>query len=499
MNLARLPRSFAVLCLLAACNSADPAVAPEIAEPNEPAIRNFTSFAESLRCMDHLFKSYGKPRVLVTSTGFPDQTNEVRISADDMLVGAVNAMNQRSGAYVFVDQAFSNDLGQNIYLSQKTNLKPGVYIRGSISQFDEDLIEEEGRAPLVFSVFGDVVNLVEDASINASRTISIVTVDMHLVKLPEKTVIPGASVTNSIILTEDGYGAGLSGFIAGGSFELNLQIDEIESRGQAVRNLIELGSIELLGRHAKVPYWKCLSVEETDPGFERWDRKQFRYLPHPAKVSAVRKMMVSLGRLRADHPGGLDAELRWEISRFQAEQNLIATGLVDYDLYARLTFLTDGRRPVPLNPRQVVLELLSAPPRQKGYDAGDHFVAAATVDRAAYLTCVYQPEPGTAHVVFPQGAGLSHRIDADSRVRVPAANAGFDIVLDKPGRSEAIRCFAEAKAGPGSVAAALRGRAVTENVAAILKNVPEASVAERTAAQVRAKVAIDPPAEDDES
>ena len=55
-------------------------------------------------------------------------------------------------------------------------------------------------------------------------------------------------------------------------FNLTIKMSRVESVGQAVRNLIELGTLELLGRHSGLPYWECLS---TRPSNERATNGEF--------------------------------------------------------------------------------------------------------------------------------------------------------------------------------------------------------------------------------
>ncbi len=118
--------------------------------------------------------------------------------------------------------------------------------------------------------------------------------------------------------------------------DLPISIDRVESEGQAVRNLIELGIIELLGKHAGVPYWTCLEVSQTNAKSTQSREVAHAWTPQKSEIRKAQTMLIDLGYLSGPVDGKLDARTRRAISSFQAKEDLLVNGIVDFDLMERL-------------------------------------------------------------------------------------------------------------------------------------------------------------------
>ncbi len=322
---------------LSGCAGVHPSLAPDVTQPiNRPA-RNFTSFSGALRCMDGLLAAANRPRVLISSSDIPDRTLAVRVGADDMLINAVSRMTRNSRAYVFLDQAIVKDGGalDIRVVRPRSPARPDYYIRGSISQLDRDAVNDSANSGLE----NDDAPLagLTGVSFGRSRKLSVVSVDLHLVAYPSRQVVPGLSVANSMVVVATGRDASASGLISMTGLDLSLKINRVESNGQAVRNLIELGVIELLGRHAGVPYWTCLSRPDADPHRNSRVERDFVRSADARQIAEVQSALARLGVLSSAYrPGIPDAATRAAIAGFQAHEGLIASGNVDFDLIQRV-------------------------------------------------------------------------------------------------------------------------------------------------------------------
>lgn len=319
----------AVILLTSACVGPHATLAPSIAQPNTRPARNFTSFSFSLQCMDRLLAQSTKPPLLISSSGFPDETDDIDVGADDMLINAINQMNRSNQRYVFLDQARISGFGQLeiVTTRKKDEIKPQLYVRGSISQIDDD--PSDNALTVGYDRRSD--KGVTESYIRGSRSLSVVTVDMHLVSFPSRRVIPGASVANSMVVTQRRFEAGAFGIIQTGTLGSPLRIERVESRSQAVRNLIEVGAIELLGRHAGVPYWTCLDSVTTNAQQNERKERAVRQETEVGRVVEAQEILSSLGELPAYERGHLDQATRRALSRFQTRNNLLPNGIVDFD------------------------------------------------------------------------------------------------------------------------------------------------------------------------
>ncbi|MGI9511172.1 MAG: DUF4384 domain-containing protein, partial [Geminicoccaceae bacterium] len=229
------------LLMLAGCTtSSEKAI--EIAKPKTLPATNLTNFSESLRCMDNLLESFGRRDIVITSAGIPDATANVSAGTKDMLISAVSRMSVKSGAFSFVDfdatQADVHDL-QSLVGFTDDFVVPNYYIRGAITQLDEGVLDEAQAAAIG----------VPDFQVGASRdqTVSVVSLDLNVGNLINRQIIPGASAHNSIAVARKGYAGDLAASISKLGLNFDIVLNKGEGMHQAVRTLVELSAIEVLG------------------------------------------------------------------------------------------------------------------------------------------------------------------------------------------------------------------------------------------------------------
>lgn len=456
--------------LINGCATVSPNFAQRKAQPTVPPARNFTSFSASLRCMDDLLASANSGRTLISSTGIPDLTNKISISGDDMLVNAINQMNRKSKAYVFVDQSLEKEAGQiSIYTPQKKSATPTLYIRGSISQIDSDV---SSTTASIDAEDEKKTRDISDADTSISRELNIVSVDMHLVSFPERIVVAGASVANSMVVTNRSFGLGATGVIDMTGLDAFLQISRVESIGQAVRNLVELGAIELVGRHANVPYWECLNIPTVNQ--RQTNRKEilFSSADKPFRIPEVQEMLAKLRYYSGKKTGILDQRTRDAISHFQAGTGLIATGDLNYDTYQHLQEKTKGyapKRSIEV-PKEIVTDvkesttlkaspristnLFKMKPRESGgglaiaqnstrYAVSDTMQINVSAPTSGYLSCYHQTGSGPIVQIFPITPNITFAVSRGQNITIPDSGDGFDIQVEARGIPEKIMCILE--------------------------------------------------------
>jgi peptidoglycan hydrolase-like protein with peptidoglycan-binding domain len=490
---------YVLICgfVLVGCTPLTPNLAQRGAQPKIPAARNFTSFSASLRCMDDLLLAAKRPRTLISSTGIPDRTNKLSVGADDMLLNAINQMNRKSGAYIFVDQSLERDSGQiAIFTPSGTAISPKLYVRGAISQIDSNVASSKLTLGLDDeSVRTANSSIARTGEKSIDRGMTIVTVDMHLVSFPDKTVVPGSSVANSMVVTTRGFSLGATGLINVTALDASLTINRVESLGQAVRNLVELGAIELVGRHANVAYWECLNIPAVKQ--RRSNRKEivFSSADKPQRIPEVQKMLQTLGYFSGEITGVVDQRTRDAISHFQANHSLIATGDLNYDTYQHLLEKTKGFAPrrrtaMPaadddlaneqrvdemlsetsdriaeisetLKKKPIFSQLFSKQKHQKttleirsarpNYNVGDSWQTSLIAPRGGFLTCFHQSNNDLITQIFPIQPDATFEVGKGQQILIPDPRDGFDIKFDRIGVPEKIICILEVDQVPASI------------------------------------------------
>ncbi|MFL5280121.1 MAG: DUF4384 domain-containing protein [Rhodopila sp.] len=441
----------ALLTLLSAC-ATRPQMAYDVSNPRTAPVRNIGNFNEALRCMDDLFISQGKQDIYITTAGIPDATGLIAAGTKEMFITAVSRMSARSNAFHFVDydptQLDVQVLSEMVGL-RKEFVAPNYYVRGAITQLDSNVLQSSAAAGV--SVPG------LDAAINGNQVVSVVSIDLNVAKLVTRQIMPGISASNSIAVVQSGKGADIGGFIGKAGLNLSVSLDKSEGFHQAVRNLIELSTIEVLGKLTRVPYWQCLSIDSTNPSFRNEARGWYDVMMGGERDRFVTTALARAGYLQSDGSG---TQLSDAISRYQADNDLVPNGRIDFELYYRL-LASDGRQPVTKAVAKTpIADTATAPPSaaplapppglvvssprgpKPTYRIGDTMVVSVQPTRDACVYCYYQDASGTVARIFPNRFQPDPFLRGGTRIEVPpAGQQSFALRFDKPGGSEAIACL----------------------------------------------------------
>jgi hypothetical protein len=442
--------TMALLALLAACETRSDR-AYDVAQPRTAAVRNIGNFNEALRCMDDMFIAQGKQDIYITTAGIPDATGLIATGTKEMFITAVSRMSAKSNAFHFVDydptQLDVQVLSEMVGLRQEF-VAPNYYVRGAITQLDSNVLQSSAAAGV--SIPG------LDAAFSANKVVSVVSIDLNMGKLVTRQIMPGISSSNSIAVVQSGKGADVGGLIGKAGLSLSVSLDKSEGFHQAVRNLIELSTIEILGKLTRVPYWQCLSIEATNPNFRSEARTWFDLMGEGERNRFVSAALARTGYLQGQSAAGGPA-LSDAVARYQAENDLVPNGRIDFDLYYRL-LAADTRRPsvrtvaaaVPMAepavaaPATAPLGLVVGSQRgpRPTYRIGETMVIAVQPTRDAYVYCYYQDAAGTVARIFPNRFQPDPFLQAGHQIEIPpAGQKSFAIRFDAPGGAEAVACL----------------------------------------------------------
>src|SRR3954471_5242500 len=281
----------ALLSMLAACQPR-PETAYDEQQPRTGAVHNIGNFNEALRCMDDMFLSQGKRDIYITTAGIPDATGLIAAGTKEMFITAVSRMSAKSDAFRFVDydptQTDVQVLSELVGLHDDF-VAPNYYVRGAITQLDSNVIQSSASAGVSIPFM--------DLAINGNQVVSVVSIDLNVGKLITRQILPGISASNSIAVVQSGKGADIGGFIGKAGLNLSVSLDKSEGFHQAVRNLIELSTIEVLGKLTRVPYWQCLSIDSTNPSFRNEARGWFDLMPNSERQQFVTASLTQAGYL----------------------------------------------------------------------------------------------------------------------------------------------------------------------------------------------------------
>lgn len=437
----------AMTSLLGGCITPNPETANIAAAPKTPASKTFTSFTPALRCMDDLMIAYGKQDITITTAGVKDSTQKAAVGTKEMLINAINQMSRKSKAFSYIDYdqenlSFFNDAQR---ASGQVGFKvPSYYIRGAITQIDDNALESQAGASLA-TPFADL-------GISRDQIVSLVSVDMNVGETVTRQIISDAGSSNTMAVVRAGKSGEAGGKIGKIGLNISISLNQAEGLGSAVRALVELGTIETMGQFTRTPYWKCLQIEKTNPAMRTQARDWYDVMKPAEQITFIQRKLAGAGAYAGPIDGLPSQGLTDSIASYQARNQLIADGRINFDLYYSL--LDDENPAAAGGPQQAALTMPKAqlaPLSVKvtsdrgdhpSYGVGEVLQASAELNRDAFLYCFYQDADGAIARLFPNRYQGADPLVRSRRVVLSADKQPVKIRFDSRGVKERVTCYA---------------------------------------------------------
>ena len=450
-------------------------------------VRSVSSFSPSLMCMDRLFREAQLPTTLIASKQIPDYSTRVAVATKDMIITALSQMSRLSNAFRYVDYEVDiarQDTVQNLTTILLNNnqiqlQRPALYISGAISFVDQNVLNNRLDLGTSSSRL--------DTGLSRSRNATIVGLELHLGDFRSRTLIPGLDSANEVIIGNGGQGLDLAGRIGSYGVQFNVGRDYTQGTGAAVRTLVELATIELVGKWARVPYWQCLTLEQTNPNFQRQMRDWYDEGSPLVYNKLVQRSLMSQGYL-VDKGAPMDEnnpEFVTGLGKFQADSGIVISGTVDFETYERAlrdfvaldaqgqmvrvgwsptnpsftglqttlplraAQLSVASRPVATYgsapaPRTIDLQIENILVGRTAFEVGEQIFVSASLSRASHMYCFLNEAGGTVMRLLPNSTNPKSLMSANHAIRIPdwmSPMPGFIMDPTSAG-TERVGCFA---------------------------------------------------------
>lgn len=470
-----------LLAVLAGCGLPPPERTYVEQQPKTTPVRNITSFTPALQCMDELFQVQEK-KFMITSAGIPDETGQMKAGTKEMLISTIAKMSTKSNAFTFVD--FDLDKRDVLVAQQLIGIQPGFevpryYVRGAVTQVDKGIMTDRIGGGIGFSLGGgSSSNSSDGRSGSSSNTTkgtlgystdagtSVITIDVNMGDLVTRKIIPNVSTSNSITVTRRGTGFDADATIQKFGVSFEFAMDRSEGSHQALRTLVELSLIEVLGKFSGVPYWNCLQIKQTDPSMLVTARDQYEKIgPNQEQgdkgpwLQTVVAGLVAGGYLNqgSDIQSTDDPRLKQAISKYQADNDLVATGRWGFELYYSLlskgliqpegagSTVAGGVKPASKSAASrdtISVYLNTSRGTSPTYRVGERLDLTAQVSNDGYLYCYYSDETSKIARVYPNRYAPNPYLNAGQRIGIPSSNAEFSIEFTDASTHQEMLCLA---------------------------------------------------------
>ncbi len=421
-------RGLAAIMLAAAALSAcapDARTGAAAGQPLSPPGRSATPYTEALTCLNEQLLArqllLQNPTRLGAGT-LPDATGRISPGLRDMVTTSM--VRATRGSNVFrVSESLSlvqlpNGSGGGPFPGG-TIISPApmptdssaVQIYGALTQADRNVQGSEIRAGA-----GTTTNIF---GISQNADIANIGLDMHLGHVGSGQILE--SVSNQMTVRNLSRGASADFTIRGVGANFAISFDEREGLHQAVRTLVELSVLELLGQMARVPYWHCFQLNRSNPAVQRQIAGWFRQLSPDQLDRYVRERLAVLGYQVPAAP----ASMMPAISTFQINNRLVPSGMPTFETFAALV---DGQLASgPPGPVPAALPAANpTAPRRLRVDVTELAVAEPLLqisvhpDRVGNVVCYYRDDTGAVWRLFPSRHQPGQTINSDVALPIPA-------------------------------------------------------------------------------
>jgi hypothetical protein len=474
--------------------------------PEQVPFRSITGFSTALRCMDNLMIDYGVRDVTTLVEELTDNTKKVNAGTRDMLITAVSDMTRRSRAVRVV--AFGKDAGNAISFLASAQRQspyeviPQYDIKGSVSQFDENVIRNQKDLGIGYDPY---INL----GIARDNASSILGLDLSVLTTLDMAVLSGVTSRNSVVILKSGKGFDADAAYHKFGINFSMTLSKSEGQAQALRGLVELAVIELVGKLTKTPYWSCLSGDPDTNEEIRQEMTDWFYSMAASQLEIIAYFQNQLRR-RGFYDGPIDGQFNpaidEAIANYRAALGLSREPKIDEEFFKSYLKADHSSIPRPAQPARVSAAPASSPQTSAApapapapqavpsaapqavpqaapqavpqaaptpaasaplaltlassnnrtrFAPGERFSVIVRPSENAYVYCYLQDENAKITRFYPNRFAQDSLVLAAQPLRLPGAMR-FEFVMNTKGVKETVSCFATRR----DVSIALPGQVV---------------------------------------
>jgi hypothetical protein len=429
--------------------------------PSGALQRNVTNFSDTMRCMDKLYIDYAVRDVSVVLEDLPDSTKKVSAGTRDMMMSAISDQSRRSRAIEVI--VFGQDANNAVAFmtnAQKRSafaVVPRFNLRGSISQLDEGVIKRQTDGGFSLgSLFG--------AGASTSRQFNVMGLDVAMADTARLALIPGVVSKNLTTITKEGNALDAQATFTKVGINFSTSLQRSDGTAQALRNMVELSSVELFGRLLKLPYWSCLNTDASNPEIANEIEDWFVGMDRGGELTAYfQTQLRNRGYFDGPANGNVTPALLQAVSAYRSASGMGDKALVDLPFFTR--FLSSPFPPPPPQPFRDVAAVppaaspaaprvgLNLAPAPSG-GASDGLSFSVQTTAPAYVYCYAQTAGGKLQRIFPNRFVDDPMVEPATPLLLPGKQ-GFKLLPGESG-SVPVACFAAPREIYKDIPAALR-------------------------------------------
>ncbi len=265
-----------VSVIMFACASMDPRNV-DVQLESTPPREKITSYTESLSNLGLMTKIYGTEKLLIQSNTIGDKTGSSKATGGeiprDITEMMKSSLNSIGGNVVYIpyDPAFIQNQMVTGYSNFQEKIIPNVVLSGGITEFDRGLVTKSENLDVSAGYeFKDLSDDFPSKDVDfrvgdaAKRGLARITLDFNLLDFRTMSGLSKMTAVNTMEVHKAVNEKELAISILGPTFGLKGNIKKVQGRHAAVRLLVELSTIQIVGKYLVLPYWRVLGDDAQD-------------------------------------------------------------------------------------------------------------------------------------------------------------------------------------------------------------------------------------------
>ncbi|WP_395027411.1 DUF4384 domain-containing protein [Comamonas odontotermitis] len=447
--------------------------------------KSASAMREGLACMDRMLAAEQVPATLIAVKSIPDPSGLFSTGTKEMLITAISRMSRTSQAFRVVDyevDALKQDTVQTMTSLLLNNgqielRKPQIYISGAISFGDKTVVSKRR------SIGVSTANT--DTGYSWDVLGSVVGLDLHLGDMNSRTLYPGLDSANELVVATGGKGVEIGGRATGlpkhiyrMGVQYEVAADNNQGAGAAVRLLVDLAAIELVGKWAKIPYWQCIDYEQNHPEFKRQMRAWYEEQSATDRINLAQRVLQAQGVWSGPVDGNDSTALRNALATYQASLDMTPVGTVNFETYTGLlrnyvgmsaedklassyspqsNELKPREHALPMNePAHNGLTVALLGQKEPRLQIGNSVVLRIAPARSGFLYCYYKDAANVVSQIYPNPQQQAVVAQGNMGLMVPDVSQSNSFLIETArAGTEQVYCAMTAKPLTGRVPAAL--------------------------------------------
>lgn len=217
-------------------------------------------YQDAVRKLGMMSVIYGAAPLNIMSKNIADNTGtsaatkaEIPRDITEIVKSTLNAVGGNVTFIPYDPDFFANSMNTG-YSNFENKLIPEVVVSGGITEFDRALVTKGDSAEAEVSLSEYGLSF-EDRN---KGSLAQVTLDFNMIDFNTLAGIPRIQAVNGIKLHKAVKEDSLGFTVKSVTFGAQGTIKKVQGRHAAVRLLVELSMVQLVGRYQKVPYWRLL-------------------------------------------------------------------------------------------------------------------------------------------------------------------------------------------------------------------------------------------------